>query len=186
MAPADEVRVPESELELIRAVLARDRKATAEFVALHADAVYSYVSRRLFPRQDHADDLVQEVFLAALQNLPQFKGASTVRGWLMGIARHRVQDHYRDRLREISLDEAESEPAVEQPFEDWIQEEQLRERIEAILTDLPESYRLALLWRYWEKCSGAEMAQRAGKTQKAIERLLMRAREQFRRRWYGE
>ena len=46
-----------------------------------------------------------------------------------------------------------------------------------------DASRLALLWRYWEKCSAAEMARRAGKTEKAIERLLMRARDQFRRRW---
>jgi DNA-directed RNA polymerase specialized sigma24 family protein len=40
-----------------------------------------------------------------------------------------------------------------------------------------------LLWRYLENRSVREMAQLAGKTEKAIERLLARAREQFRRRW---
>jgi DNA-directed RNA polymerase specialized sigma24 family protein len=52
-----------SENELVQAILAKDRKATAEFVELHADAVYSFVSRRVFPREDLADDLVQETFL---------------------------------------------------------------------------------------------------------------------------
>jgi len=171
---------------LIRAVLDRDRKATAEFVELHADAVYSYVSRRLFPRDDLADDLVQETFLAALEGLANFKGTSNVRGWLIGIARHRVQDYYRDRLRQTSLDETDSEPVVEHGFEDWIHDQQLQEHVQRILAELPESYRLVLLWRYWEKSSAAEMAARLEKTEKAIERLLMRAREQFRRRWYSE
>jgi len=40
-----------------------------------------------------------------------------------------------------------------------------------------------LLWRYTENLSTREMAQNAGKTEKAIERLLARAREHFRRRW---
>jgi DNA-directed RNA polymerase specialized sigma24 family protein len=51
------------------------------------------------------------------------------------------------------------------------------------MATLPEPYRLALLWRYWEKRSTQEMAMRTGKTEKAIERLLARAREMFRERW---
>jgi DNA-directed RNA polymerase specialized sigma24 family protein len=55
-----------------------------------------------------------------------------------------------------------------------------------VLASLPEAYSLALLWRYWEKRSAQEMAERTGKTVKAIERLLARAREMFRERWSNE
>jgi RNA polymerase sigma factor (sigma-70 family) len=58
-----------------------------------------------------------------------------------------------------------------------------REEIQRTLASLPEAYRTVLLWRYLENRSAREMAQLAGKTEKAIERLLARAREQFRRRW---
>jgi DNA-directed RNA polymerase specialized sigma24 family protein len=53
----------------------------------------------------------------------------------------------------------------------------------ATLLLIGEKERLALLWRYTENLSTREMAQNAGKTDKAIERLLARAREHFRRRW---
>jgi len=43
-----------------------------------------------------------------------------------------------------------------------------------VMATLPEPYRLALLWRYWEKRSTQEMAMRTGKTEKAIEGLLAR------------
>jgi DNA-directed RNA polymerase specialized sigma24 family protein len=66
----------ESDLQLVRAVLRKDRKASAEFVALHADAVYGYVRRRLIPRVDLVDDMVQEVFLAAWDDLASFRGES--------------------------------------------------------------------------------------------------------------
>src|SRR5712692_4082432 len=85
---------------LLAAVLKKDRKATAEFVARYADPVYGYVSHRLAPRADLAEDLVQEVFLVALQKLDTFAGQSSVLGWLLGIARHKVEDLYRARLRE--------------------------------------------------------------------------------------
>src|SRR5215831_9683016 len=51
--------------ELVAEVLRKDRKATAEFVARYTDPVYGYVRRRLIPRTDLVDDLVQEIFLAA-------------------------------------------------------------------------------------------------------------------------
>jgi RNA polymerase sigma factor (sigma-70 family) len=62
-----------------------------------------------------------------------------------------------------------------------------RERVQAkahqVLQDLPEPYALALLWRYWEGRSVREMAAALGKTEKAVERLLARARARFRDIW---
>ena len=48
---------------------------------------------------------------------------------------------------------------------------------------MPEAYRLLLLWRYWEKRSLADIGETLGKTEKAIERALARARREFKRRW---
>ncbi|MGI8743498.1 MAG: RNA polymerase sigma factor [Bryobacteraceae bacterium] len=97
--PLPESVPPAGDQELIAAILRRDRKATAEFVAVHIEALYGYVRHRLFPRGDLIEDLVQEVFLAAWQQLPVFRGESTLRNWLLGIARHKVEDHYRAQLR---------------------------------------------------------------------------------------
>src|SRR6266508_2138591 len=97
---AAELRAPEPSSEeraLVAAVLAKDRKAAAEFVSRYADAVYAYVSRRLAPRADLVEDVVQDVFLVALQKLATFAGQSSVVGWLLGIARHKVEDLYRAR-----------------------------------------------------------------------------------------
>ena len=57
------------DVALVTAVLQRDRKATAEFVNTYTDTVYSFIRRRLSPRHDLVDDLVQEVFIAAWENL---------------------------------------------------------------------------------------------------------------------
>jgi DNA-directed RNA polymerase specialized sigma24 family protein len=58
---------PGAERELVGAVLRKDRKATARFVAEYTDGVYAYVRHRLAPRADLVDDLVQDVFLAQRQ-----------------------------------------------------------------------------------------------------------------------
>ncbi len=175
------------ERDLIGAVLRKDRKATAEFVTRYADKIYSYVRYRLIPRGDMVDDLVQEVFLVGLAGLKDFRGVSSVEDWLLGIARHKVGDYYRSRLREpLALDESEgSQPelAVEANTGDLLDRERLQEKTSLVLKSLPEIYSLVLLWRYWEKKNAQEMAAETGKSVKAIERTLARARAEFKRRW---
>jgi RNA polymerase sigma-70 factor, ECF subfamily len=183
-----EMSSPHEDTEVVAAMLRGDRKATAAFVSRCADEVYSYVRSRLAPRYDQVDDLVQEVFLAGWQSLTRYRGEGALLGWIMGIARHKVEDYYRRCLRvNESLDE-EAAPALEglarlPDVEDGIDRDKLRQKMQRVLRQLPEPYRLALVWRYWERASAREMALKTGKTEKAIERLLARARGEFRQRW---
>ena len=66
----------------------------------YGDAVKRYVHFRLAPQVDRAEDVVQEVFLAACENLGAYRASSSLESWLMGIARNKVRDYYRARLRE--------------------------------------------------------------------------------------
>ena len=195
--PGVAARVPQGdqlaseERILLDAVLRKDRKATAEFVSRYADPIYGYVSQRLAPRADLVEDLVQEVFLVALQKLDTFAGKSSVLGWLLGIARHKVEDLYRARLREPESfsdieDSPQSGPVDLPEFDELIDRARAQEKTQRILARLPEAYGLVLLWRYWEEHSAKEMAAQTGKTEKAMERLLARARAHFRRLWEGE
>lgn len=174
--------------ELVSALLAGDRKATAEFVARYSDRLFSYVWQRMLPRTDVVEDLVQDCLLIAWRSLSQYRGEASLEAWLLGIARHCVEGHYRKRLRE-SLEQLEEDgvPAAIAGFEPlWdaeMDQQRLRERTQCVLAALPEAYSIALQWRYWEKRSTREMAASTGKTEKSMERLLARARECFRRRW---
>jgi RNA polymerase sigma-70 factor (ECF subfamily) len=175
------------ERELVAAIIRKDRKATATFVAEHTDCVYAYVRHRLAPRADLVDDVVQEVFLASLSSLSSFMGNAPLRSWLLGIARHKVETYYRQRLREpeplADNDEAPEPAAGGIPVDELIDRERREARTQRVLRQLPEAYGLALLWRYWESRSVRQMAEATGKTEKAIERLLARARARFRELW---
>src|SRR5688572_27138860 len=112
---------PSDERELISAMRRSDRKATAQFVSRYADSIYGYVNYRLAPRADLVEDVVQDVFLAALASLANFQGTSSLRTWLLGIARHKVEDHYRRRLRAPEpLDEQAVELPVDAPLPDEV------------------------------------------------------------------
>jgi RNA polymerase sigma-70 factor (ECF subfamily) len=126
--------------------------------------------------------------VAALDGLAGFSGNSSLRTWLLGIARHKVEDYYRECLkRPVPLSDLQQdgdEPELPPTRYDEILDESRRQRrVLRVLAALPEIYRAVLQWRYWEKRSAREMAATSGKTEKAIERLLARARVEFRRRW---
>lgn len=186
-APPAAAPLASDERQLVAAVLRKDRKATAEFVSRYTDAIYAYVRHRLAPRADLVDDLVQDVFLAALGSLASFRGTSALGSWLLGIARHKVESYYREQLRgPESLHVEDVEPASEAPLVDEaIDRERLEARTHDVLRRLPEPYSLVLLWRYWEGRSAREMAEATGRTEKAVERLLARARARFRELWEG-
>jgi RNA polymerase sigma-70 factor (ECF subfamily) len=181
---------PSDDSALVTAVLKKDRKASAEFVARFADGIYSYIRSRLAPRYEHVEDLVQETFLAAWENLSRYESSGSLYSWLLGIARHKVEDYYRARLRapDPVEDEDEDGPVLASPSKvhELMEQKQLRIRTQRVLASLPEQYRLALMWRYWDEASAREMATKTGKTEKAIERLLARARAEFRGRWNGD
>jgi RNA polymerase sigma-70 factor, ECF subfamily len=172
---------------LVAEVLSKDRKATAEFVSRYTDYLYSYVHRRVRPQTEVVEDLVQEIFIAAWQSLEKYRGEASLRIWLLGIARHKVDDYYRRRLRVLDAEEPDNESVVElaviPTYEEQRDKVLLQAKARRVLASLPENYRLALLWRYQEDRSAREMAELTGKTEKAIERLLARARDTFRRRW---
>jgi RNA polymerase sigma-70 factor, ECF subfamily len=179
---------PHADQELVAAILRKDRKAAAHFVAAHIDAVYAYARHRLTPREDLVEDVVQDVFLAALNGLATFQGQSSLRGWVIGIARHKVEDLYRRLLRAPEAIEAIARDDEQQLSEAPALEERLdalrtREKARQILARIPERYGLVLLWRYWEQRSVREIASAIGTTEKSVERMLARARQRFKQAW---
>lgn len=176
-----------SDRELVDEVLRKDRKATAEFVARLADDVYGYVRRRLAPRIDLVEDVVQETFLAAWGSLARFQGDAPLRIWLLGIARHKVEDHYRWRLREIEQwadDDSAVTEAVECPDAgEELSGHETGHRAREVLAELPDRYSAILRWRYWQQRTVRQMATETGRSEKSVERLLARARTIFKKRW---
>jgi len=80
-----------------------DAAAQAAFVRATQPEVWRFTAALVDPGA--ADDLTQETYLRAFQALPGFEGRSTVRTWLLGIARRTCADHLRAVVRRRRLDE---------------------------------------------------------------------------------
>ncbi len=78
----------------------------------HGDVLYRYARSRVRHREV-AEDLVQEVLLAAIQSRDRFQGHSTVRTWLLSILRNKVADHYRNAAKSVVPIEFDSIDAKE-------------------------------------------------------------------------
>src|SRR5215469_10739416 len=160
--PAGGESAESREAQLVSAVLRKDRKATAEFVSLCSDWIYPFVRYRLLPRMDIVEDLMQEILISAWKNLPNFRGEAGLRAWVLGIARHKVEDYYRKRIREAESEDENTdtrESAIDSQIQERLEAAADHERIHRTLAQLPEVYGLALIWRYRDEKSLREMAQ---------------------------
>jgi RNA polymerase sigma-70 factor (ECF subfamily) len=88
--------------ELALAARTGDRAAQAAFVRATQSDVWRFTAALVDPGA--ADDLTQETYLRAFKALPGFEGRSSVRTWLLGIARRTCADHLRAVVRRRRLD----------------------------------------------------------------------------------
>lgn len=152
-------------------------------LALYDEAlpiVYGYFLRRCGDRGT-AEDLTSETFLAAMDAARKAEPPPIAVPWLLGVARHKLADHYRRRHDKQTVPVAELPEAVD-TGEDWDAE---LDRIvaESVLARLSEPHRTVLALRYMDDCSVPECAELIGRTVHATEALLVRARRAFRQHY---
>lgn len=179
-AAADDAPLTESlseDFRLLRQVKRGERGALTEIVKVHQQAVYGYLRARLLEPAD-AEDLCQEVFLRCFSGQVNFDRATTLRPWLIGIARNVLREHVRQKARRreigwthmcLSLDElAGEEPSAANPAMDHLPN---------CLEALGPSARRALDMRYGADLRLADIGERLHRSEGAIKLLIFRARQ---------
>jgi RNA polymerase sigma-70 factor (ECF subfamily) len=127
-----------------------------------------------------AEDLTQETFMAAVGELKRGVEVALAMPWILGIARHKLVDHYRAREREERRLEAIEAAAAEEDTLLW-EDEVSRDLAVDALARVPGPQRAALVLRYLDGLPVPEVARALEKSVHATESLLARGRESFRR-----
>jgi RNA polymerase sigma factor (sigma-70 family) len=70
------------------------KETLANWVRQYTQVLYSWALTKT-SNPTLSEDLVQETFLAAAENLERFQGTSRPKTWLFGILKHKIADHYR-------------------------------------------------------------------------------------------
>ncbi|ORW44130.1 RNA polymerase subunit sigma-24 [Mycobacterium paraense] len=157
--------------------------ARRALLALYDEAlpvVYGYFVRRCGDRAT-AEDLTSETFLAAMDAARRVDPPPITIPWLLGVARHKLADHYRRGQRRLAVPVADP-PEPADAADDWDTELD-RMVAEAVLARLAEPHRTVLVLRYMDDCSVGECAELIGRTVHATEALLVRARRAFRQEY---
>ena len=144
----------------------------------HGTSVYRYC-REALRDAVLAEDVQQQVFIAAFHDLPSFTGRSTVRTWLFGIARHRVLDAAKSRRRarsHVERDAAADTPDPQPSPGDSIDEARLHRTLIGCLDKLAPHVLAALLLRFQQGFSFEDMSvvchEKPGTLQAQVARAL--------------
>lgn len=157
---------------------ARAGNAGGALLDLYDDAlpvVYGYLRARC-ERTAVAEELTSETFLAAVDAVRRDPAAELSRAWLVGVARHKLVDHWRRRGREERGLQVVASRAADRDDPWEVQLDALRAR--ALLDLLAPQYVLTL--RYLDDLPVPQVADLVGRSVHATEGLLVRARSPFR------
>src|SRR5207253_6350833 len=181
-----------SELALVQAAKKGDLEAFSELVRRYDRNVFR-IAQHITHNEEDAQDVVQDAFLKAYQNLEQFQGNSKFYTWLVRIAVNEALMRLRKRRndRTVSMDEdVETEDgSVPREVADWspnpeqqYRQAELSEILEKTIQGLPMGFRTVFMLRDVEGLSTEETAETLGLSVPAVKSRLLRARLQLRER----
>jgi RNA polymerase sigma-70 factor, ECF subfamily len=152
---------PMDDARLVARFQRGDEDAFDELVERHRRRIYSLVCRLASPAE--ADDLAQEVFIAAYRALPGFRGDSAFSTWLYRITVH-VCSHHLRRRRLDTTDLDEQQPSWERDHdpERSAMSSELQTRVREAIEQLPYKLRLVVVLRDLQGLSYEEIAQVVG------------------------
>lgn len=171
---------PEGDLRAFEELIVRYQKRIA------ADCLY------LTRDKAYYEDLAQEVFVKAFFGLDGFEGRSPFRHWLQRIKVNHCLNHLKQRKdrEQLPIDdvtvEAYEQLQVAPTAEADLEENVDRERIDRILTSMPDTLRIPLVMCDMDELTYDEIARSLGIGLSAVKMRIKRAREQFRKLYVGE
>ncbi len=196
------VNFPSSDMKKILTDNKEMKEYISQWVHQFGDALYS---RALYKTSQPviAEDLVQEVFLAASQSFNSYRGESTPKTWLFSILNNKIVDYYRKQLRnpiimESSIASGEGDNILETLFDKegtwkkeyrpnpWPQQDELMDdpelskAIKYCMDKLPIPWMSAIQLKYYKEKDGKEISQELGITTSNYWQILHRAKLQLR------
>jgi len=151
---------------------------------------------RLVGDIEEAADLTQDTFVAAYRSIGEFRGESSVYTWLYRIAVNKCRNRFRQRDRRracegVSLDQVLDAEKVLRPAENShlslapetsVMRNELRDRIERAISQLPPDYRVVAVLRDLHGLSYEQVSQATGLSVDVVRTRLARARGMLRRK----
>src|SRR5215475_3583101 len=181
-----------SELALVQAAKKGDLEAFEQLIKRYDRNVFR-IAQHITHNEEDAQDVVQDAFIKAYQNLEQFQGNSKFYTWLVRIAVNEALMKLRRRKtsKTVSLDEdvETEEGSMPREVADWgpnpeqlYGQSELGDIRQKTIQGLPQSFRTVFVLRDIEGLSTEETAEMLNLSFPAVKSRLLRARLQLRER----
>jgi RNA polymerase sigma-70 factor, ECF subfamily len=180
----------QDDTQLVKASQNGDQDAFAFLVQRHQRRVFN-LSLRILQDYDEASEITQEVFLAAWQGLPSFRGEARFPTWLYRIAYNCSLRQLERRKREralqavIQAEQILEEVNKETQAEDFLERRARQAMVREQMEKLPAKYRSVLILRHLQEMTYEEMADILTMPIGTIKTHLFRARHLLKGRLYN-
>lgn len=175
-----------ADLILVDRAKGGDQQAFKELFEKYKQPLYYHILKMVH-RSDVVEDLQQEVFLKAFDNIYSYNSGFAFSTWLYRITTNHTIDYLRKkRLKTMSIDDPiktkDGEVGIDVPDEDaesddLVMQKQRSAIIKQALESLPEKYRMVIQYRHMEELSYQEIADLMDLPLGTIKAHIFRARE---------
>lgn len=165
--------------DLVARAQAGELAAFEELVRRHQHGLFSYLYRMCRNSSD-AEELAQVAMVRAWEKLAGFRGASSFKTWLYRIGTNLCFNLRTRRKPTEELVETMAAPDATRP-EQAYQQKVREEVVRRALARLPADQRAALVLSVYQDMSYREIAETMGKTVRAVDSLLFRAKTNVRK-----
>jgi RNA polymerase sigma-70 factor, ECF subfamily len=170
--------LPDPDTDLVRRAAQGELESFDALVRKHQRPLFGYVYRMCGNSPD-AEEMVQQALIRAWQGLKGFRGQSSFKTWLYRIATNLCINRVTRRKPLVEIPETLPAPRTDEPVE-TLRRKVVDELVQQALDKLPADQRAALVMVTYDDLSYKEVAHALGKTPKAIDSLLVRARRNMR------
>ena len=147
--------------EILEACRRGDREAFRALYEAHKDRVYSIAFHFFHADADAAAEVTQQVFLKLMRDVTRFRGDAAFSTWLYRLVVNACVDRARSRRHEAHGQDPsllETVPAPAASHEDVFARHQVAASVQQAIASLPATLRAAILLRYFEDLSYADIA----------------------------
>jgi RNA polymerase sigma-70 factor (ECF subfamily) len=171
----------DDDLKLIQSMAAGNVSALDELYAKHGSAILGFLIARLSERQ-LAEEILQDVMLAAWKYAASFRAESSVRTWLLTIARNRaINARRRSTPTLVSFGDTYDPPSLDTGPVEQMERESERTVVRHALDKLPDTHREILVLVFYQQLTGPEIAEVLDISIGTVKSRLHRAKESLRR-----
>ena len=145
--------------EILEACRRGDREAFRALYEAYKDRVYSIAFHFFHGDADAAGEVTQQVFLKLMRDMTRFRGDAAFSTWLYRLVVNACVDSSRLRRRDVVDDPVVLDRiAADAPHEELVARHEVAASVQGAIGTLPAKLRAAILLRYFEDLSYAEMA----------------------------